>query len=976
VEKQAIELAVGGRREENFTLTPLSTREETEVAELFKIIPPAPTLQVDTVSSSVSVLVEESQILELPLESRNIYSLFLLQPGVTSQGAALRGLSFSVHGQRVLGSNYMLDGVDNNNTLLSGPLAATSAEAVQEFRMVKSSFSAENGRATAFLAQVVTRSGSNVVHGSVFEFLANDKLNANTFQNNSEGVARAPFHQNQFGYSVGGPIRKNQTFLSSSVEFSRLHFGLTMDLTVPSAYFIASLPKDSTARRLLTEVPPISSTPTADPDVGFTEYQAPNRIDSLFTTQRVDHNFMNTKDRLTLRSTLASTEQFGGGQYSPGYPSLEPTDHFRALNSLLGWTHSFDAGRVNRLRAGWSWEQVSMPRPRSDIPILESLSDGVWLPGSIRLLNRRENNHVISLADNLTVVHGRSTWTAGFEYRRNLSNGVRLGLETDALGASGFPQDGIYFFQDLRAYGAGQPIEFLTSVDRFSSGHLQQPDLLREYRSSDYAAFVQDDFKLNRRLSFNVGLRYEYFGVLHNTDPSQDVNFFFGRGTDITERLANGSLRRTTQNSGDLKGRLYRPDLFGFAPSFGLAWDPLGKGRTVLRAGYALALDRVFDTVRDLRTNNEQLTGCGPPSCTPYYFLLPAGNVLSQLNQNLAPAQVVQLDENLRTPRAQDWYGGIQQTITPNLLLEVGHAGSVGRKLISRDLVNRSAPGVLNPFNTQIAEDTFLSNAANSNYLALEASLRQRFSHGLGYQVSYTYSHAIDNQSDILEGVRSGPGRGNVVLAGFTRQFDARADRGNANFDQRHNLVFNAIWGLPLPRLQSSWLTRLLEKWTMSVIAGYRSGFPVTVIGSFIAAEDPATGLLNNRADYTGKHGQGTSSPSVPGGVQWMNPNDFVLATDHLGNLGRGAIQGPGSWNYDFALLRSIGGGESRMHVQLRAEFYNLFNHANLSFPDTLFTDPGFGQAFYGVNPDFSRFGELPLDSPARRIQLGIRIRF
>src|SRR6266849_6156023 len=135
LEKQAIELVVGGRREENFTLTSLSaSREETEVAQLFQIIPPAPTLQVDTVSSSVSVLVGESQILDLPLESRNIYALFLLQPGVTSQGAALRGLSFSVHGQRVLGSNYMLDGVDNNNTLLSGPVAATSAEAVQEFR--------------------------------------------------------------------------------------------------------------------------------------------------------------------------------------------------------------------------------------------------------------------------------------------------------------------------------------------------------------------------------------------------------------------------------------------------------------------------------------------------------------------------------------------------------------------------------------------------------------------------------------------------------------------------------------------------------------------------------------------------------------------------------------------------------------------------------------------------------------------------
>jgi hypothetical protein len=242
LEKQGVELAVGARREENFALTLVAT---PPIGDVFDIIPPAPSLPVETIASSVSIVVEESRILQLPLANRNIYSLFLLQPGVTSQGAiGTRGLSFSVHGQRVSGSNYLLDGVDNNNIVLTGPVTAASAEAIQEFRMVNSSFAADNGRATAFVAQVATRSGSNRFHGSLFEFLGNDKLNANTFENKSAGAAKPPLRQNQFGYSLGGPIRQGSTFFWSGLELSRLRFSSTKNLALPSAPFIANCQKD------------------------------------------------------------------------------------------------------------------------------------------------------------------------------------------------------------------------------------------------------------------------------------------------------------------------------------------------------------------------------------------------------------------------------------------------------------------------------------------------------------------------------------------------------------------------------------------------------------------------------------------------------------------------------------------------------------------------------------------------------------
>jgi hypothetical protein len=392
----------------------------------------------------------------------------------------------------------------------------------------------------------------------------------------------------------------------------------------------------------------------------------------------------------------------------------------------------------------------------------------------------------------------------------------------------------------------------------------------------------------------------------------------------------------------------------------------------------------VFDTLRDLRTNSQQVVTCFPPftpACA-LSFLVPAQLMLPSLNQDLAlepPAPVVQLDENLRTPYAENWYLGAQQTVTPSLLVEIGYAASVGKKLIGRDVINRSIQGF--QLNGQVGEDTFLSNSGYSNYQALEVGLRRRFSRGLQYQASYTWSHAIDNQSDIFQGPRIGPGIQDFALATFTRQFDAQVDRGNADFDQRHNLVLNAIWDLPTPSVDARWAKSLLRGWTVSVIGAHRSGFPITVISN---ASIDTNGLANNRLDLVAGQTARLSHPvPVPGGVQWLNPNAFQLAQSGVGNTARGAIPGPGFWNYDFAALRNIALTEGSMRMQFRAEFYNLFNHANLSSPvsasldpSTLSVNPNFGQAFYGLNQTFSRFGDLSLGSPSRKIQFGLRLEF
>jgi len=317
----------------------------------------------------------------------------------------------------------------------------------------------------------------------------------------------------------------------------------------------------------------------------------------------------------------------------------------------------------------------------------------------------------------------------------------------------------------------------------------------------------------------------------------------------------------------------------------------------------------------------------------------------------------------------------MQHNLSSSLLLEIGHAGSVGRKLASRDTVNRAVGR--SRLNSRVTDLAFLSNAGSSNYLAVELALRRRFSRGFQLGASYTYSHAIDNQSDIVEGIRLGVASAEeVTITSFTRQFDARADRGSANFDQRQNLVFHAIWDFRRFGSSPAW-RYLAHGWSASVIGAYRTGFPVTLLSSRTPASSPD--LRFNRVDFTGGSGQKPNpdpAAPVPGGVQWIDRSLFRPAVGRIGTLGRGAVPGPGFWNYDFALIRHFATPDARFRLQFRAEFYNLFNHANLSPPVPVYNDPNFGRAYYGRSQSFSRFGELPLDSPARRLQLALRLQF
>lgn len=319
------------------------------------------------------------------------------------------------------------------------------------------------------------------------------------------------------------------------------------------------------------------------------------------------------------------------------------------------------------------------------------------------------------------------------------------------------------------------------------------------------------------------------------------------------------------------------------------------------------------------------------------------------------------VDSSLQTPYVHTWFAGVQHSLARNLLFEVSQNGAIGRKLATHDILNR------NNANLQVVRIQAITNQGASDYLALQTSVLKRFSQGLQFQVSYTWAHAIDNQGDPLVSAQT-PQRA------FQVEADAAGDRGNSDFDQRHNLIFHGLW--QTPRFAGK---KWLSGWQFAGIAGYRTGFPLTVFSSDSGSAAGVGALVLPRADYLGGRTDPASTVLIPGGKLLLDRNRFMDPGNRLGNTGRGEFSGPGFWNYDLSVSREFPipwlGETGRM--QFRGEFFNAFNHANLGAPETRLSKAEFGQAVYGrKGASSAAVGTSPLNEFPRRVQLVLRLSF
>ena len=1000
-EVQELELTVAARIELDFRLRPLNDVWETgQYNSVF--LPGSKTIVTffgpdvdpsksgsfeaqkgrrETLESTVSSVIDSGEIDNLPLEGRDVYAMLVTQPGVTSDAATGRGLGLAVNGQRPSASNFLLDGLENNNYLITGPLVILAPEAIQEYRISTNNFSAEYGRTSGFVANAITKSGGDGFHGVGYLYLENDVLNANDFQQNLMGAARPPDKQIQPGYEVGGPILRDRLFFSSAYEYFRSRSRQApFTFTFPAADFIANytLP-GSPARQLLTQFPapvvPNGNLPTAQLTLA-----PPVAVNRTLAIERFDYAGPGGKDRAMARVMI---NQFG----EPDFIWSPYKDFTSALNEYtwaLGgsYIHTFRPNLTNEARLSYSSDDLHWNRPHPEIPTLVS-EDGTSLPGSPAFYAYKNVNNSWELLDNLIWSRGRHLVTVGGGLLLRSSNGY--------LTAG---QDGEYGFENVIDFELGFPSVFRAALDRNSLPSFQQPSYNRTYQYTQNFLFAQDTYKVSSRLTANYGLRYEFYGGAQNTGSVKDTLVQLGPGSNLPQQLAGATLQ--TPSSGGNQ-QLFGSDNKDFAVRAGAAYDLFGAGRTLLRGGYGIFYDRPFDNLWENLRNNGLVV---PPSLMlpggQFNFLAPIPTVLASL-----PAQTINADfpdltlvsPHLRNGYAHSYFAGVQHRITDNLTVEVNGLGTYGRELITTDIINRDFSvnrGIGNPtsYNPALPEIAYRANQGFSDYNALTAVARYRASRGM-VQASYTWSHTIDNQSEPLLGdffnldfASIQGASGSTGRAAFTEQFNPQVDRGNSDFDQRHNLVLFSYWNLPVP-FAGSKFAALFRDWTVAEMAAFRSGFPYTVFGTSTVAAGEGQ-LLNNRANIINPNQAVLANPvPAPGGMLLLNAAAFSEAGPSvLGNSGRNAFIGPGFYSVDVSLARSFGlrwlGEAGRLTV--RADAYNFLNHANLGNPNSDFTNPpssSFGVATFGRQGTQSGFpAESPLNETARQIQLSVRVRF
>ena len=951
-----------------------------------------------TLEATVSRAIDPAELRELPFAGRDVYTMLVTQAGVTADTTTARGLGLSINGQRPSASNFMLDGLENNNYLVTGPLSALAPEAVQEYRVSFSSFSSEYGRTSGYLANAVTRSGGNEWHGIGYFNLKNEALNANEFQSNRRGLERRPSKESQLGYHAGGPIRRDSLFFSTAFEYLRTRNRQeAVDIKVPAPGFAESfaLP-DSLARRLLTEFP----SPAAGPGNGVTSnltVSPTTSINRYLTLARLDYTSPAGGHRLMGRLALArlSRPDFIWSPYEAFTSGLEqPT-----ASLALQYIKDLRPNVINELRLGWSQDDLHWDRARPDVPTLvvaqttrvgdeapEEVLRPTLLPGSGAFYEFQNKSRNLEFNDNLIWAQGRHIIKLGGGFlSRNLEGFLSAG------------RDGRYIFDDIISFAFDQPRLFSASLKRGDLPRFQQPNFDRTYGFRQYFFFVQDTLKLSSRLVLNMGLRYENFGSPSNTGIVKDAIVELGQGSNLPESLQSESTALSFASAGDQQ--LYSGDSNDLALRLGLSYDLLGDSRTVIRGAYGIFYDRPFDNLWQNLRNNSFVLGTFPyrRGTDPDAYLADVSSVWpsyegSSFSMNFP--QLTLFDPNLRTGYAQNFFVGVRRDVSDGWNIEINVLGALGRKVVTTDIVNRqfslplneTAGGRLNP---ALPDISYRAGQGSSSYYALTAVSRYRTERAL-FQLSYTWGHTIDNQSDPLlgdffdlsfTGATSAGSAGS--RASFARQFDSSADRGSADFDQRHNLVLYSIWDLP-GLAGSSPAAALFRNWKFAQIAAFRTGFPFSVFAPSRAFGGGGL-ITNQRADVADPARTGpTNRTPVPGGVRLLNPvvgEGFAQpGPSVLGNGGRNAFSGPGLYNVDLSVSRFFRPawlGESG-RLTFRADVFNILNHANLNQPsDLVLGSPGFGTAMFGRRGRDTGFpASTPFNETARQVQLILRIEF
>jgi hypothetical protein len=1013
-----------------------------QVAETVIVTSEGPQLETET--SELGQVVGSRQATSLPLNGRNFAQLAQLAAGVAPAEPGSRTettFGFSSNGARALQNNFLLDGVDNNANLgdvLNGSayVIQPSVDAIGEFKVETNSYSAEFGRGNGAVMNAVIKSGTNKLHGNLYEYFRNDKLDG---RNAFDFLGRQQYQQNQFGATLGGPIIKDRTFFFVDYEGLRIRQALPQLLLIPTPQMLGgdfssqldlSTPilDPSTGLNVLdcsgnptyageifntrltqtsganpsglcgvpvavnggipTNIIPASSinpvaariaalypAPLPNFNVGGNNYLVdPKRSqDQNNFDIRIDHRFSQHDDFFG-RFSYEDQPIFTPGPFTNaldggGFTAGNQDNAYRSV--ALSETHSFSPTLINELRLGYNRINSHRLQPNSNTNISGQFGligvpygpDLGGLPsicftnynciGSSDFLPSVEKQNSYVLTENLIWIRGRHSLKFGGEFRKEQFTIFQVSAPRgDLTFGPDFTDNAGLISPDGTTTGGNDIASFLLGIpDGGDIVNLRAPD----YHRKTFALYGQDDIRVNSRLTLNLGLRYELFRPV-TEGKNQEATFDFptgslivpkGQNAQLTPNLASFLPIQRTGSAG-----LVNPDNRDFAPRVGFAYQlstPL-----VLRGGYGIFYggqeDGPFSFVTQTysspcgsptppNANLADPNNCtigfkpGDPSLAINNFWtqgFPAGSLTDPNNPLL-----YSIDRNIKTPMMQQWHLGIQYQLPAQTVLKLAYAGSHGSRLYGFYNGNQATPSAdpnaplapRRPFPAVDGTiDAFRSNTI-SNYNSLQTSVEKRISHGLTFQLSYTWAHALDEASSAS--------LGSLANGDFRDQRNPGLEYGNADFDVRHRFVISYLYELPFGHGKAfggnatGFVNQLIGNWQ---IAGITSAST----GNFFTVTDPLVNSSNT--DCGGTVGYNCARPDVIGNPNghpcvagtFFNTCAFAsnLVQGTFGNAGRNTVRGPGLQQWDMTFFKAFPVRE-QMRFEFRADFFNIFNHLN-----------------------------------------------
>jgi Carboxypeptidase regulatory-like domain/TonB dependent receptor len=929
---------------------------------------------LDTSSARMGANVNEREVVELPLNGRQLSQLYLQAPGALNSGTGtFSDIRFS--GRAVQQNAIRYDGVEGSAIIDSSPgnlngeipspfRLQASLENVQEFRVESNSYPAEYGTGTGGQVTVVTKSGSNQYHGSVFEFLRNDALDArNTF----DGATKSPLKLNQFGASFGGPIVKEKFFFFGSYEGYRLRSGINFREAVPSAAACA---------RAVAAVQPLCPAAfvgpnavilgtTTDGNFNIAQLQASNPVNENAGSLRLDYKI---NDRNSLYTRYFRDQ--GNNNQPQNVSGSRAIINAAPQNAVVAWQSSIGQNKINELKLGYNgaYTRVSGLAPTVngiDLSAItlnisgsvantgiagQSGSSGITVPGGLVRANSATNGrgqpytpYTIGFIDNLSWLRGNHSLKFGGEARL-------LRMYTDRLGGT------TYTYSNLNAFlnntpGMVQYVGDVSSPSPFNNGITGERFAKEEF----YIGYAQDEWKVRPNLTVNYGLRYEYYTPLRE-DRQGQVVFDALNGVILP---ADTTVYKALKNN--------------FAPRLSMAWSPfsgnskgfIGGGKTVVRAGFGINYGpgQIEDQIQPIESDRIQVTQnitTGPvfPANIPAIV----SNFTNNPNNRLYQPRAYYQDRYQVPERIYSYTLSVQQELPYNMALTLAYVGSLGRNLFLRSITNQIVSVGTNPttgaaiirreFDIVQADGTILRpysevdvklSGGHDRYDALQTTLARRFNTGLVLNAQYTFARSFGNTA--------GSNEASTVANNARDIEDFEYDNGYNNFDVRHMFNISALYELPFGKSGSPLARQLTGGWNIGTIANIRSGLPMSVgiVRPDVLFRDAAGNYFNNAAPGLtavintpgGGATRNVRRPDVVAGVNpflnsdrtILNPAAFAIPQPGtFGNLMRNQLHGPNFYQFDLMMGKKFLLTE-RVNMEFRSEFFNIFNLTNFANP-------------------------------------------